>query len=68
MLNTIMEPNKISDRFVYHKGDIQLKKYQCNFCIFEDKNDINKCQKYETKPIEVIDNKNRCKFIEIKKP
>lgn len=55
--------DQISDKFNYQKGDLKFGKYQCDFCIFADKNDFDKCQKYDTKPTEVLQNKKRCDYL-----
>ena len=50
------------DKFVYQEGDIQISKSQCNGCIYEDKNNNDKCVKYpEGKPNKLITNEYACK-------
>ena len=56
-----------SERFSYQKGDIQIKKTQCDFC----KHSLNDggnttCVKFpDGKPDEIIKTLKKCPYIEI---
>ncbi len=54
------------DYFTYQKGDIEIKRTQCEFCKYNNKEDITKCIKYpEGKPLDVVNTKVRCKYIDV---
>ncbi len=58
-----------SDRFSYQKGDIEIKKTQCNFCKYNQEDDNNQeiacCAKYpDGKPDDIVRTIRRCPFLE----
>lgn len=58
-----------SDRFTYKKGDIQIKKSQCDFCKHNCKDEAGKsqlvCLKYpDGKPDEIAKTLKKCPFLE----
>ncbi len=57
------------ERFIYQKGDIEIKESQCCFCKYEvqdnklDSEDV--CEKYpDGKPEIVAKNQRRCPYLE----
>ena len=55
----------LNDRFTYYKGDIKIKKTQCDFCAFVQKdnqgNSKDSCSMYPDKiPENILNNLNRC--------
>ena len=50
-----------NDKFIYHEGELQIAKTQCEFCKFNDKDTEMVCKEYlNGKPNDVITNKIRC--------
>lgn len=57
--------NDRNDYFTYKQGDIQIGNSQCDFCKYNDLNNINKCIKYpDGKPKEIIKTEVKCKYLE----
>lgn len=57
--------NDRSDYFTYKKDDIKFGNSQCDFCKYNDSNNITKCVKYpDGKPEEVIKTEVKCKYLE----
>lgn len=53
-------------RFIYEKGDIEIKNNQCEFCKYNDIKNQTKCTKFKDgKPVDILSNKHRCKFLDI---
>lgn len=48
------------DKFTYEKNDLGIARTQCEFCIYNVRSTPGKCEKYETKPEEIVKNKKRC--------
>ncbi len=58
-----------NERFIYQKGDIQIRASQCDFCKYncKDQRGCSKdtCLKYqEGKPKDIIESLNKCPFLE----
>lgn len=49
-------------KFDYEKGDIQIAKCQCAFCVFNREESPQSCVKYKEKPKEVLLNEVKCPF------
>ncbi len=47
-------------KFVYEKNELHIGKHQCDMCIYKV-NDEYLCQKLEKAPIDVLENKVKCK-------
>ena len=55
-----------NDRFVYKKGDIEIKNSQCDFCKYNNYDDKNICIKFPNgKPEEIKMTKKRCEYIDL---
>lgn len=53
-----------SERFIYQKGDIEIKDTQCDFCKFNDKERPLCCTNYPNgKPRNVIKGISRCEHL-----
>jgi len=57
MLDGIKEKLYGHYKFISQPGDLKFMKTPCDGCVFQDKDNDNKCQKYEQKPSEIIENK-----------
>jgi len=54
----------ISERFIYQKGDIEIKDTQCGFCKFNDEERPLYCINYPNgKPENVIKGTSRCEHL-----
>ena len=54
----------ISERFIYQKGDIEIKDTQCGFCKFNDEERPLYCINYPNgKPENVIKGTIRCEHL-----
>ena len=50
-----------NNKFIYEKGDIEIAKTQCEFCVYNDERDTNKCSQYpDGKLKEVVNNIKLC--------
>lgn len=49
-------------KFIYEDGDFEVAENQCEFCIFNNKQTPENCEKCEKKPTEIMQNKLRCPF------
>lgn len=61
----------MNDRFTYHAGDIQIKKSQCEFCKYNERDEnepvCTKCPMYpDGKPDEILRTRIRCPFLKFK--
>ncbi len=57
------------ERFIYQKGDIEIKKSQCGFCKYEARDNKlgseDVCGKFPNgKPEAVVKNQRRCSYLE----
>ena len=56
-----------NNRFIYEKGDIEIKSSQCDFCKYNNPVDKNVCIKYPNgKPEELKQTKKRCEYLDLK--
>lgn len=56
-----------NNRFIYEKGDIEIKSSQCDFCKYNNSDDKNVCIKYPNgKPEELKQTKKRCEYLDLK--
>lgn len=56
---------KENHKFVYEKGDIEIKSSQCDFCKHNNANN-NICIKFPNeKPEEIKTNKKKCKYLDL---
>lgn len=56
-----------NNRFIYEKGDIEIKSSQCDFCKYNNQDDKNVCIKYPNgKPEELKQIKKRCEYLDLK--
>ena len=54
----------MSDRFIYHKNDIELHKTQCEFCIYNNEKKPDRCVKYpDGKPDCILKNIKKCDYL-----
>ena len=57
-----------NNRFVYEKGDIEIKKSQCDFCKYNNPNEQNNCVKFPNgKPEEIKNTNRRCEYLDLSK-
>ena len=50
------------DKFVWNESDIQIADSLCDFCLYNDKENCNKCSQYlEGKPADIINDSCNCK-------
>ncbi len=62
MLDTEKKEN---NKFVYEKGDIEVKSSQCDFCKHNN-DDNNTCIKFPNgKPEEIKATKKRCEYLDL---
>ena len=52
-------------RFSSEKSEVVLAKTQCDVCIHNKKEDPVRCEKYDPKPEEVLNNKKACPFLRL---
>lgn len=57
MIDGIKEKIRCYCKFTAQPRDLKFMKTACDGCMFEDKYDKNKCQKYGQKPQRIIENK-----------
>lgn len=58
--------NEKNDKFIYEKGDIEIKSNQCDFCKYNRPDDKDACIKYPNgKPEEVKQTKKRCEYLDL---
>ena len=61
-----LEKKDRNDYFTYKKGDIQFGNSQCDFCKYNNSNNLNICIKYPNgKPKKIIDSEVICEYLEI---
>lgn len=57
---------KENNKFVYKKGDIEIKSSQCDFCKYNNYEEKDVCIKYPNgKPEEVKNTKKRCEYLDL---
>ena len=60
MIEGIREKLFRYNKFVAQPGDLVFIKTQCDGCVFQNKADESKCEKYEQKPSNIIESKSKC--------
>lgn len=56
-----------NNRFIYEKGDIEIKSSQCDFCKYNNPDDKNVCIKYPNGiPEKLKQTKKRCEYLDLK--
>ncbi len=64
MLDMKKEEN---NRFVYEKGDIEIKSNQCEFCKYNNSENKDVCIMFPNgKPEEIKNTKKRCEYLDFK--
>ena len=53
------------DKFVYSEGDILISKSQCGICVFQDPDNETVCQKYSSKPAEILTGRVQCPYLQV---
>ena len=51
------------DTFVYEEGELLVSKTQCGLCMLYNPENPVSCEKYETKPEEIMNGERKCPFI-----
>ncbi len=57
----------MSDRFGYKKGEVEFGNSQCDFCEYNNPENIYQCVKYpQKKPEDIVKTLRQCKYLKIK--
>ena len=55
-----------SNRFTYLQGEIAWGKSQCGLCVYRFADREESCEKYDSKPKQILMDEKKCPFIRLK--